>query len=895
MPRASDPEFTALFTPGDPEVIFSDLKEIGHGSFGNVYFARQVENNDIVAIKKMAYSGKNSNDKLQDIIKEIKFLQQCDHRNCVHYKGCYLKGHVVWLSMEYCLGSAADIIEVHKKPLEECEIAAMIKDSLSGLEYIHANNMIHRDVKAGNILITAGGRVKLADFGSASLVSPANSFVGTPYWMAPEVILAMDESYYDARVDIWSLGITCIELSEGKPPLFNMNAMAALYHIAQNESPRLGEGDDVCDMQWSTSFKDFIACCLIKNHLDRPNSTELLKHPWMVEAEPETVLSILVARTKDAVRRLDSKNYRAAKKIFMLNNANAENGETEVEADMDTSSTGSTGSLQDPDSVEYDSDNEERYNGGNGTNQETESGYSDHEMSERRNSVVEVGEDTTPHEAITFSQINPIVPSVDLRRDFKPSHEGFSTIKPNATLSKQMIQNNPENEIKNQMLVYKQMRQQNMKQLRQLEQRHKVAADEQTRLMERDIEVLVTSNDKELEKLRSKARVERDTADKEEHTDQKRFIKSLQERYETTQKNRIGEVKKAYSKQKEQLKKDFEQTPKQSRKVSLDVSKDKLKRSLTETEEVYLHQVQQQNEEELKNYRQTSLKQRHAMEQSGLQEEWNLLEVHRESLARLHIKQHHDLMTSQEMQLGDIHTLRQRHTEAQHKAEWDNQIEYTQRVEKELRRKHMMELRQQPKSLKKKELQIKKQFQDTLKIIENQYKELLKDYLKNTAKEYHKEVMRKVKEDKMRKMARLQEQYNQSINEHLEREQVNLSESQQQEGEALRQKLQKEQELLQAYQEKVHERLARQNSIEQSNFRSQSDKRLETLKSDLLKAEQDFAAKRHEAESQQHARQRKELTDFQGQEHTLNRSTNLLTKTWGRRSMSPWTNLRGAP
>lgn len=125
--------------------------------------------------------------------------------------------------------------------------------------------------------------------------------------------------------------------------------------------------------------------------------------------------------------------------------------------------------------------------------------------------------------------------------------------------------------------------------------------------------------------------------------------------------------------------------------------------------------------------------------------------------------------------------------------------------------------------------------------------------------------------------------------------QVNLSESQQQEGEALRQKLQKEQELLQAYQEKVHERLARQNSIEQSNFRSQSDKRLETLKSDLLKAEQDFAAKRHEAESQQHARQRKELTDFQGQEHTLNRSTNLLTKTWGRRSMSPWTNLRGAP
>ncbi len=114
--------------------------------------------------------------------------------------------------MEYCLGSTSDLLEVHKKPLAEKEIATIMRDSLDGLAYIHSKCYIHRDIKAGNILLTDDGTVKLADFGSGSFNSPANSFVGTPYWMAPEVILAMDEGQYDTKVDIWSLGITCIEL-----------------------------------------------------------------------------------------------------------------------------------------------------------------------------------------------------------------------------------------------------------------------------------------------------------------------------------------------------------------------------------------------------------------------------------------------------------------------------------------------------------------------------------------------------------------------------------------------------------------------------------------------------------------------------------------------------------
>ncbi|KAJ8964973.1 hypothetical protein NQ314_004490 [Rhamnusium bicolor] len=134
----------------------------------------------------MSYLGKQSLEKWQDILKEIRFLKQLKHPNTIEYKGCYLRDNTAWLVMEYCLGSASDIIEVHKRPLKEDEIAAICDGVLHGLSYLHEYGRIHRDVKAGNILLTENGTVKLADFGSASIKCPANSFVGTPYWMAPE-------------------------------------------------------------------------------------------------------------------------------------------------------------------------------------------------------------------------------------------------------------------------------------------------------------------------------------------------------------------------------------------------------------------------------------------------------------------------------------------------------------------------------------------------------------------------------------------------------------------------------------------------------------------------------------------------------------------------------------
>ena len=191
-----------------------------------------------------------------------------------------------------------------------------------------------RDIKAGNILLTDTGDIKLADFGSAAIASPANSFVGTPYWMAPEVILAMDEGQYDGKVDVWSLGITCVELAERKPPYFNMNAMSALYHIAQNESPTISSPD------WSEVFRHFVDSCLQKNPCDRPTSERLtqvrladtssiitscnigscFQHQFVARVKATSVLLDLIARTKNAVRDLDNLNYRKMRKILMNDN-----------------------------------------------------------------------------------------------------------------------------------------------------------------------------------------------------------------------------------------------------------------------------------------------------------------------------------------------------------------------------------------------------------------------------------------------------------------------------------------------------------------------------------------------------------------------------------------------
>ena len=363
--KKADPTL-ALFSTDDAERLFLNFSEIGHGNFGAVYAAENAQTHEIVAIKKMQFSGKKSAEKWADIRREVEILSRIHHRHCVELRGAYLRQSTCWVVMEYCLGSAADILEVTKDSLRESEIAGLAMSVAMALAFLHSHDIIHRDVKAGNILLTSDAVVKLGDFGSASLQSPANSFVGTPYWMAPEMIVAMDTGEYDHKVDIWSLGITCIELAERKPPLFHMNAMAALYHIPQNDPPRLAgrppsnenncvkqksgnqpdenaTGND-CDSNtlpppWSEDIKSFVALCLDKNPQSRPSASALTSHSFVTShvSVISCELRDLLERTKNQVRQLNNLEMRRMRK-FISNDEKQEDRDGDADSGTRTPS-----------------------------------------------------------------------------------------------------------------------------------------------------------------------------------------------------------------------------------------------------------------------------------------------------------------------------------------------------------------------------------------------------------------------------------------------------------------------------------------------------------------------------------------------------------------------------
>ncbi|XP_016383239.1 serine/threonine-protein kinase TAO2-like isoform X4 [Sinocyclocheilus rhinocerous] len=503
-----DPEVAELFYKEDPEKLFTDLREIGHGSFGAVYFAHDICTNEVVAIKKMSYSGKQSNEKWQDIVKEVKFLQKLRHPNTVEYRGCYLREHTAWLVMEYCLGSASDLLEVHKKPLQEVEIAAITHGALQGLVYLHSHNMIHRDVKAGNILLTEPGQVKLGDFGSASIVAPANSFVGTPYWMAPEVILAMDEGQYDGKVDVWSLGITCIELAERKPPLFNMNAMSALYHIAQNESPVLQSS------HWSDYFRNFVDSCLQKIAQDRPTSDVLLKHHFLCRERPVTAVMDLIARTKDAVRELDNLQYRKMKKILFQETANGpatDGPEEEEDVEQYMLRMGTVNSMESSHSLPSMSISASSQS--SSVNSLADGSDDSGEMA-----MMQEGEHTvTSNSLVLHKPLNhdnlyddPYQPEVDSQQQGpsgghrRRGRDHFATIRTASLVTRQIQEHEQGSALREQMSRYKRMRRQHQKQLMALENKLKAEIDEHQLRLDKELETQTNNFSSDADKLSKK-------------------------------------------------------------------------------------------------------------------------------------------------------------------------------------------------------------------------------------------------------------------------------------------------------------------------------------------------------------------------------------------------------
>uniref|UniRef100_A0A8B9GAK7 Serine/threonine-protein kinase TAO3 n=2 Tax=Neoaves TaxID=3078114 RepID=A0A8B9GAK7_9PSIT len=809
-----DPEIADLFYKDDPEEIFVGLHEIGHGSFGAVYFATNSHTNEVVAVKKMSYSGKQTNEKWQDIIKEVKFLQQLKHPNTIEYKGCYLKEHTAWLVMEYCLGSASDLLEVHKKPLQEVEIAAITHGALQGLAYLHSHCKIHRDIKAGNILLTEPGQVKLADFGSASIVSPANSFVGTPYWMAPEVILAMDEGQYDGKVDVWSLGITCIELAERKPPLFNMNAMSALYHIAQNDSPTLQSNE------WSDSFRGFVDYCLQKIPQERPSSTDLLRHDFVRRDRPPRVLIDLIQRTKDAVRELDNLQYRKMKKILFQETRNGpltESQEEEEDSEHGSNLSRKMDSLGSNHSIPSMSVSTGSQSSSVSSMQEVldESSpelvmmHSDESTINSTSSVVHKKDHVFIRDEVGHRDRRPEVrptQSVQNQALHYRNRERFATIKSASLVTRQIHEHEQENELREQMSGYKRMRRQHQKQLIALENKLKAEMDEHRLKLQKEVETHANNSSIELEKLAKKQVAVMEKEAKAAAADEKKFQQQILAQQKKDLATFLESQKKQYKLCKEKIKEEMNEdhsTPKKEKQERISKHKENLQHTQAEEEAHLLSQQRLYYDKNCRFFKRKTMIKRHEMEQQNIREELNKKRTQKEMEHAMLIR--HDEST-RELEYRQLHTLQKLRMDLirlQHQTELENQLEYNKRRERELHRKHFMELRQQPKNLKAMEMQIKKQFQDTCKVQTKQYKALKNHQLEVTPKSEHKTILKSLKDEQTRKLAILAEQYEQSINEMMASQALRLDEAQEAECQALRLQLQQEMELLNAYQSKI--------------------------------------------------------------------------------------------
>ncbi|XP_007938059.1 STE20-like serine/threonine-protein kinase [Orycteropus afer afer] len=283
----------------NPEEFWEIIGELGDGAFGKVYKAQNKETNVLAAAKVI---DTKSEEELEDYMVEIDILASCDHPNIVKLLDAFYFENNLWILIEFCAGGAVDAVMLElERPLTESQIQVVCKQTLEALNYLHDNKIIHRDLKAGNILFTLDGDIKLADFGVSAkntrTIQRRDSFIGTPYWMAPEVVMCetSKDRPYDYKADVWSLGITLIEMAEIEPPHHELNPMRVLLKIAKSEPPTLAQPS-----RWSSNFKDFLKKCLEKNVDARWNTSQLLQHPF-VTVDSNKPIRELIAEAKAEV------------------------------------------------------------------------------------------------------------------------------------------------------------------------------------------------------------------------------------------------------------------------------------------------------------------------------------------------------------------------------------------------------------------------------------------------------------------------------------------------------------------------------------------------------------------------------------------------------------------
>ncbi|KAL9902872.1 serine/threonine-protein kinase mig-15 isoform X10 [Glossina fuscipes] len=317
----------------DPAGIFELIEVVGNGTYGQVYKGRHTKTGQLAAIKVMDVT----EDEEEEIKLEINVLKKySNHRNIATYYGAFIKksppgkDDQLWLVMEYCgAGSVTDLVKSTKgQSLKEEWIAYICREILRGLSYLHSNKVIHRDIKGQNVLLTDNAEVKLVDFGvSAQLdrtIGRRNTFIGTPYWMAPEVIACDEnpEATYDNRSDLWSLGITALEMAESQPPLCDLHPMRALFLIPRNSPPRLKS-----NRKWSKKFQSFIDTVLVKDYHQRPYTEQLLKHAFIKDQPTDRQVRI---QLKDHIDRCKKRKQEKEREDYRYSGSDNDDDEPQI-------------------------------------------------------------------------------------------------------------------------------------------------------------------------------------------------------------------------------------------------------------------------------------------------------------------------------------------------------------------------------------------------------------------------------------------------------------------------------------------------------------------------------------------------------------------------------------
>ncbi|KAI6176544.1 Protein kinase domain-containing protein [Aphelenchoides bicaudatus] len=756
-----DPAVAQIFSTKDPEARYYDLREVGSGSFGNVYYAQDRETNETVAIKKMNFSGKDATEKWNDIIKEVRFLKNLKHPNIVEYRACFLKHQTCWLIQEYCIGSACDILSVFKDQLVEDAIAEICDQTLSALAYIHSLNYIHRDIKAGNILITDKGIVKLADLGSASLQSPANSFVGSPFWIAPEVVLAMEEGEYSTKADIWSLGITTIELANRKPPLYDMNTMSALYYIAQNAPPTLSKVHPIFEnVIRSDDIISFVKHCLQREPKDRPSAQECKEHSFLRRPRKQNVMANLVRHTKKRVRKMDNDVYAKMKKIFYLDATTNQGGLSSSSSEDEdqcfvsheklrkASINGKNKTLEAgkeniknghalrPASSDNDltlvEDEPPSYKDNEGTSStldaipdelgEAETLSINSSSLPKNRTVISISENEEDSESTTAINADITVSSGqtapkninDEINTLKRSK--FETLRPTKIITREMEEARRENNSKEQMRVYQQLRQRHHRELQQLEERCKFEADTLRQRQEKEYEQYVFNAQREIHKLRAVNQTQLEKKARENDDLVKKLRKTRVNSNEYELKSFINCQKREYKFNKEQAKRQFKERGlrKSSFEEAMKRTKSDLMLKWNAAESKYVAEQKEHLQMEVLELRQRCQNELQCLEKRLMSGEHSVRRTQLETAEQYKMSHHNSAREQALNHFNECASMKKRHLQVQHESELNNQTDYTRQAQVELKKQHGLKQKNLPRELKLKETNIKKQFRQVV-------------------------------------------------------------------------------------------------------------------------------------------------------------------------------------